>query len=63
MDDKVMGWVDLIITSFIGWVNKGFEFLGLYSTKYAGWIVAALIVWIAAKIFRVRLNLGGGSRG
>jgi hypothetical protein len=60
MDSKVTGWIDLIVTTFIGWVNKGFEFFGLYTSKYAGWIVGIIALWILSKMLKFNIKTGGG---
>jgi hypothetical protein len=62
MDTKVTDWLDLLIKSFVGWINKGIEFFGLYTTKYSKMILILIGLWIATKIFNIKLNLGGGRK-
>jgi len=62
MDTKVTGWIDKLIDNGIAWINKGFEFFGLYTSKYAGWIVGIIALWIITKILNIKINLGGGRK-
>lgn len=62
MDTKMTGWLDLIIKSSVGWVNKAIEFFGLYTSKYSKLILILVGLWLATKMLNVKLNLGGGKK-
>lgn len=51
-----------LLNKFTGWIDKGFEFFGLYTTKYSKYIVYAVLLLAASKIFKIKLNLGGGGK-
>lgn len=62
MDLKITGWLDLIITNAVNWMNKIFEFFGLYSSKYSKYILLLIGLFMATKIFNIKMNLGGGGK-
>lgn len=62
MDAKITGWIDLIITNLVQWGNKLFEFFGLYTSKYSKYILVLVGIFLATKIFNIKLNLGGGKK-
>jgi hypothetical protein len=53
-----------LIDKATGWVDTGFSFFGLYTSKYSKYIVYALIIWLCSKIFKFKFNIntGGGKR-
>jgi hypothetical protein len=52
--------VNSLMGKLTGWVDKLFEFFGLYTTKYSKYIVYAVLIVALSKIFKIKLNLGGG---
>lgn len=62
MDEKVTGWLDLIINTGIEWGNKVFEFFGLYTSKYSKWIVVLVGLYIVSQFINLKAILGGGKR-
>lgn len=56
------GGVNGLIDKATGWVDTGLGFFGLYTTKYSKLIVYGALILCAAKIFKIKLNLGGGKR-
>lgn len=58
-----MDAVNNIVNKLTGWVDKLFEFFGLYTTKYSKYIVYAILLIAASKIFKIKLNLNTGKGG
>lgn len=60
----VAGTANGLINKATGWVDKLFEFFGLYTSKYSKYIVYAVILFIASKIFKFKFNIntGGGKK-
>lgn len=56
MLDQVLVRVDKIIDNMIIWINKAFGYFGTYTTSYSKYIMYAVLLFIAAKIFRVKLD-------
>lgn len=55
-----MDAVTSLIAKLSGWVDKLLEFFGLYTTKYSKYIIYALLIFVASKMLKIKLNLGGG---
>lgn len=51
-----------LMDKMTGWVDKVFEFFGLYTSKYSKYIIYAVMLVAASKIFKIKLNLGGGGK-
>lgn len=49
-----------LIDKLSGWVDKGFEWFGFYSTNYSKYLVYALLIAAASKIFKIKLDLKTG---
>lgn len=63
MDAKVVSWIDDIWATGKAWINNLFGFFGLYTSKYAGWIIGALILFILSKMLKINIKTGGGGGG
>lgn len=57
-----METVDLIINKVIGWIDQLFGFFGFYSERYSQLFMWALVLFVGAKVFKIKLgtsvNLG-----
>lgn len=51
-----------LIAKMTEWVDKGLEFFGLYTAKYSKYIVYAVLLIAASKIFKIKLNLNTGGK-
>lgn len=51
-----------LIDKLTGWVDKGFEFFGLYTSKYSKYLVYALLLFVLSKVLKIKLNLDTGRR-
>jgi hypothetical protein len=60
----VAGTASGLITKATGWVDKGFEFFGLYTSKYSKYLVYGLLIFLASKMFKFnfKINTGGGKK-
>jgi hypothetical protein len=60
----VAGTASGLINKATGWVDQGFSFFGLYTSKYSKYIVYAVLLFIASKIFKFKFNIntGGGKK-
>ncbi|MFD0591154.1 hypothetical protein ACFQZE_24450 [Paenibacillus sp. GCM10027627] len=56
MDNTVGG----LVGKATGWIDKIFEFFGLYTSKYSKYLVYALMIWVASKMLKVNLKLDTG---
>lgn len=52
-----------LIDKATGWVDTGFEFFGLYTSKYSKYIVYAVIIFVASKMFKFKFNINTGGSG
>jgi hypothetical protein len=52
-----MNTVNDLIGKASGWIDKCFEFFGLYTTKYSKYLVYALLVFVASKMFKFKFNI------
>lgn len=52
-----------LVGKLTGWVDKLFEFFGLYTSKYSKYLVYALLIFAASKIFKIKMNLDTGRGG
>jgi hypothetical protein len=52
--------LDMVLTKLFGWGDKLFGYITYYTEKYPQYIVIGGIVLVASKIFKVKINLGGG---
>lgn len=59
----VAGTANGLINKATGWVDKLFEFFGLYTSKYSKYIVYAVLLFIASKIFKFKFNINTGPGG
>lgn len=62
MDQKITGWIDTLLNTGVGWGNKLFEFFGLYSSKYAGWIIGIIALYVVSQFVNLKAIFGGGKR-
>jgi hypothetical protein len=51
-----------LIGKLTGYIDKLFEFFGLYTSKYSKYLVYALLLFVASKIFKIKLNLNTGGK-
>lgn len=58
MVDTLLSLVSLVVSKFVSWVDQLFGYFGEYTNEYSKYLVYALLLFIAAKIFRVNLKLG-----
>lgn len=57
-----METVNGLVDKMSGWIDKGFEFFGLYTSKYSKYLVYALLLVAASKIFKINLKLDTGGK-
>lgn len=57
-----MATVDDLVGKITGWVDKLFEFFGLYTSKYSKYLVYALMLFVVSKILKVNLKLDTGGK-
>jgi hypothetical protein len=54
------------LTGIVDWIKSKidqlFSFFGVYTTKYSELLVYALLIFLASKILKVKLNVGGGKK-
>jgi hypothetical protein len=62
MDAKITGWIDLLVTKMVEWVDNLFSFFGLYTSKYSKWIVILVGLWIVSSFVNLKGIFGGGRR-
>lgn len=55
-----MGTIDGLVGKLTGWVDKAFEFFGLYTSKYSKYLVYALMLFVLSKILKINLKLDTG---
>jgi hypothetical protein len=55
-----MQMVNALIEKLISWVDAIFGWFGFYSNKYSQLLVYGLLLFIAAKIFKVKANVNVG---
>lgn len=53
----VAGTIDGTLNKATGWVDKLFEFFGLYTSKYSKYIIYAVLLFFLGKMLKIRLNL------
>lgn len=53
-----MQLLEKLTNKAIEWVDAAIAFFGLYTTKYSKYLVYGLLIFLAAKIFKVKINLG-----
>lgn len=58
--EKLTSGVSTVFTKLTGWVDQIFSIFGTYSAKYSKWIVIGVLVLIASKMFKFKVNVGGG---
>lgn len=51
-----------VINKMMEWIDKLFAIFGSYSGQYSKYIIWAVLLFIASRIFKIRLNLGGGRK-
>lgn len=51
-----------LMDKLTGWVDKGFEFFGLYTAKYSKYIIYAVLLVAASKVFKFKFNLNTGGK-
>lgn len=62
MNEKIISWIDLILTTLKSWGDKIFEFFGLYTSKYSQWIVIGAIIFLASFVLQIRWRGPAGGR-
>jgi hypothetical protein len=54
------------VTNLVSWIKDKidmlFTFFGSYSSKYSQLLVYGLLIFLASKIFKVKLNLNTGKK-
>jgi hypothetical protein len=55
-----MGAIDGLVGKVTGWIDKVFEFFGLYTSKYSKYIVYIVGGLVLAKMLKVKINLDTG---
>jgi hypothetical protein len=53
-----MDSINGLVGKATGWIDTLFSFFGLYTSKYSKYLVYALLLFLASKIFKIKLNLG-----
>lgn len=49
-----------LVTSITGWINRLFGFGDYYTAGYSKYIVYALLLFVASKIFKVKIDYKTG---
>lgn len=49
-----------ILNKMIEWIDKIFGFFQFFMAGRSNWILIIVGIFVASKIFKVKLNLGGG---
>lgn len=49
-----------LMSKLIEWIDKLFGFFQFFMAGRSNWILIIVGIFVASKIFKVRLNLGGG---
>jgi hypothetical protein len=45
-----------IINKMVAWVDEIFGFFGIYTSKYSELLVYGLLIFLASKIFKIKVN-------
>lgn len=54
-----MDAINNLVSKMTGWVDNSFAFFGLYTSKYSKYILLLVALFLATKIFKIKLDLGG----
>lgn len=52
-----MDLINNLVNKMIEWVDNSFSIFSTYSGQYSRYLVYALLLLVASKIFKVRVNL------
>jgi hypothetical protein len=55
-----MNYVDLILGKFIEWIDKAIKFFSNMTGQHSQWVPIVIVIFLATKIFKINLKLGGG---
>lgn len=48
--------MDVVLSKVIGWIDTLFGWFGYYSERYSSLLVTGLLLFVASKIFKVKLG-------
>lgn len=58
--NEVVNIFSVLVDKFISWVDRLFDFFGVYTANYSKYLVYALLLFVGAKIFKVKLDFKTG---
>jgi hypothetical protein len=55
--------IDGLVGKATGWVDKLFEFFGVYTAKYSKYLVYGLIIFLLGKMLKIKFNIDTSRKG